>query len=128
MREAAGAFVGMHDFASFTDDDPGEKSTRVLDRLEIAEAGELDADPRRGSHFLWKMVRRMVGVLAAVGRGELKPADAAGLLDESTRRQPDAAGPDGARRGPLPRGGALQGDPARTDRPVVHIDEPVRSE
>ena len=37
----------------------------------------------QGSHFLWKMVRRMVGVLAAVGRGELKPADAARLLDET---------------------------------------------
>ena len=28
MREAAGAFVGMHDFRSFTDSDPDE----VLDR------------------------------------------------------------------------------------------------
>jgi len=29
---------------------------------------------------LWKMVRRMVGVLAAVGRGDLKPSDAGRLL------------------------------------------------
>ncbi len=32
----------------------------------------------RGSHFLWKMVRRLVGVLAAVGRGDLRPRDAVG--------------------------------------------------
>jgi tRNA U38,U39,U40 pseudouridine synthase TruA len=37
------------------------------------------------------MVRRMVGVLAAVGRGELKPADAARLLhDERSAVTPAA--------------------------------------
>ena len=36
----------------------------------------------QGSHFLWKMVRRMIGVLAAVGRKELKPSEAARLLHE----------------------------------------------
>ena len=35
-----------------------------------------------GSHFLWRMVRRMAGVLVAVGRGDLSAAAAAGLLDE----------------------------------------------
>ena len=74
MREAARAFVGMKDFQGFTDDDPAEKSTLVLvDALEIVEAGPLVIIRIQGSHFLWKMVRRLVGVLAAVGRGELKP-------------------------------------------------------
>jgi tRNA pseudouridine38-40 synthase len=27
----------------------------------------------RGSHFIWKLVRRIVGVLAEVGRGTLSP-------------------------------------------------------
>ena len=77
MREAASLFVGMKDFQGFTDDDPAEKSTKVLiDRLEIAEAGALVLIRIQGSHFLWKMVRRIVGVLAAVGRGELKARDA----------------------------------------------------
>ena len=35
-----------------------------------------------GSHFLWKMVRRMVGVLAEVGRGGLTSADAERFLRE----------------------------------------------
>ena len=83
MREAAAAFRGLKDFASFTDDDPADKSTRVLiENLEIAEAGALILVRIQGSHFLWKMVRRIVGVLAAVGRGELQPADAAGFLDD----------------------------------------------
>ena len=77
MRDAAALFVGMKDFQGFTDDDPAEKSTLVLvDGIEIAETGALILIRIRGSHFLWKMVRRIVGVLAAVGRGELRPRDA----------------------------------------------------
>jgi tRNA pseudouridine38-40 synthase len=77
MRETAAQLVGLQDFHGFTDDDPEEKSTLVLvDAIEIVEAGALVLIRIRGSHFLWKMVRRVVGVLAAVGRGELKPADA----------------------------------------------------
>lgn len=77
MREAAALFEGMKDFRGFTDDDPSEKSTVVLvDGIEIAESGSLVLIRVRGSHFLWKMVRRIVGVLAAVGRGDLSPRDA----------------------------------------------------
>ena len=83
MRDAAAAFVGLQDFAAFTDDDAAEKSTRVLvDRLEIVESGALVLIRIQGSHFLWKMVRRIVGVLVAVGRGELPPEEAASFLDE----------------------------------------------
>jgi tRNA pseudouridine38-40 synthase len=77
MRESAATFVGMRDFRGFTDDDPAAKSTVVLlDRLEIAETDALVLIRIHGSHFIWKMVRRIIGVLAAVGRGELTPAAA----------------------------------------------------
>jgi tRNA pseudouridine38-40 synthase len=86
MRAAARAFSGIGDYAAFSDDDPGEKSTKVLlEEVEIAEAGALVLIRVRGSHFLWKMVRRMVGVLAAVGRGDLTPEQAAELLDPAAR-------------------------------------------
>jgi tRNA pseudouridine38-40 synthase len=86
MRAAAHEFVGMKDFRAFTDDEPEEKSTRVLvESIDIAESGALILIRVRGSHFIWKMVRRMVGVLAAAGRKELQPSDAGRLLagDES---------------------------------------------
>jgi tRNA pseudouridine38-40 synthase len=87
MRETASGFVGMKNFESFTADDPGDKSTLVLvDAVEIAEEDALLLIRVTGSHFLWKMVRRMVGVLAAVGRGDLSPADARGFLDEPAVR------------------------------------------
>ena len=83
MREAAAQFVGFHDFQSFSDDDPEEKSTQVLvDALDIYEDGDLILVHIEGSHFIWKMVRRLVGVLVEVGRGGLTAESAAAMLRE----------------------------------------------
>jgi tRNA pseudouridine38-40 synthase len=83
MREAAARFVGLHDFQSFSDDDPEEKSTQVLvDALDIYEDGDLILIHIEGSHFIWKMVRRLVGVLVEVGRGGLTVESAAAMLVE----------------------------------------------
>jgi tRNA pseudouridine38-40 synthase len=72
MREAAGSFEGMQDFRSFSAGDPEASSTRVMiEKIELLEAGALVLVRIRGSHFIWKMVRRIVGVLAEVGRGQL---------------------------------------------------------
>jgi tRNA pseudouridine38-40 synthase len=82
MRGAAAPFVGMQNFEAFTADDPDEKSTKVLvDAVDIEAHGALLLIRVRGSHFLWKMVRRMVGVLAAVGRGDIDGRQAGSLLD-----------------------------------------------
>jgi tRNA pseudouridine38-40 synthase len=81
MREAAAAFTGLKDFRAFSDDDPEEKSTKVLlEEVTLAEHEALILVRVVGSHFLWKMVRRMVGVLGAVGTGELAAADVPRLL------------------------------------------------
>jgi tRNA pseudouridine38-40 synthase len=83
MRDAAQAYVGFHDFRSFTDDDPDQKSTQVqLNGLELFEDEDLLVIHMEGSHFLWKMVRRIVGVLVEVGRGGMARADAVRLLVE----------------------------------------------
>jgi tRNA pseudouridine38-40 synthase len=81
MRDAATAFVGLKDFREFTDDDPEEKSTKVkVEAVTIVEDGALILMRVVGSHFLWKMVRRLAGVLVEVGRGQLPPGDVAPLL------------------------------------------------
>jgi tRNA pseudouridine38-40 synthase len=126
MRQAAAAFVGMKNFESFTADDPDEKSTLVLvDGVEITEAGALILIRIQGSHFLWKMVRRMVGVLAAIGRGELRPADAGRLLqDQSAGAAPAALAAPAA--GLFLEAVMYKGDPGPGPiRPVVNIDWPV---
>jgi tRNA pseudouridine38-40 synthase len=81
MARAGRLFEGLHDFQSFTDQDPAEGSTRVkVTSVEVREEGALVLVRIVGSHFLWKMVRRMVGVLAEVGRGDYDDDDVQALL------------------------------------------------
>jgi tRNA pseudouridine38-40 synthase len=76
MEKAAKQFKGMHDFSSFSDQDPKEKSTKVLiEDIQLKKEGDIILIRLVGSHFLWKMVRRMVGVLVEIGRGKLSEAD-----------------------------------------------------
>ena len=44
----------------------------LVEDVALAEAGELVLVRVAGSHFIWKMVRRMVGVLVEVGIGRLE--------------------------------------------------------
>jgi len=82
MRAAARSFVGFHDFRAFSDDDPAEKSTEVLvDAFDIHEDEDLVVFHIEGSHFIWKMVRRIVGALVEVGRGRVAPEKVAALFD-----------------------------------------------
>lgn len=81
MRDAAAAFTGMHDFRAFSDDDPDEKSTKVLvESLTIEEEGSLLLVRISGSHFIWKMVRRVVGILVEAGQGRLTRKDIERML------------------------------------------------
>ena len=81
MQDAASRFVGFHDFKSFSDADPREGSTEVLlETLDVRDEGDLIVFRVDGSHFIWKLVRRLVGVIVEVGRGSLTPDGAAALL------------------------------------------------
>jgi len=102
MRSAASAFVGMKDFKSFAEADANEagelsRSTLVLvERLDILEEGALVLVAIEGSHFLWKMVRRIVGVLVEIGRGGLEAGVAAEMLrDDSSMPAKLTAPPSG---------------------------------
>ena len=87
MAEAAARFSGRHDFRSFSDDDPEDKSTAVVvEEVAVGEDGDLILIRVIGLHFLWKMVRRMVGVIVEIGRGGLSVA----AVDEFLRT-PSAA-------------------------------------
>ncbi len=73
MQQAAELFVGMKDFRSFSNEKGSEKSTIVeVKHLQVHAKGDFIVVHIIGSHFLWKMVRRVVGILAEVGRGKLR--------------------------------------------------------
>ena len=90
MRTAGQAFVGMRDFGSFAEkedtkknagQDTEPKSTLVLiERIDVIDEGGLVLVVIEGSHFLWKMVRRIVGVLVEIGKGALDAGAGATLL------------------------------------------------
>jgi tRNA pseudouridine38-40 synthase len=85
MRQAAALLEGMHDFRSFTDEDPATGSTLVkVERIELHESGDLLLIRVEGSHFLWKMVRRLIGVLVEAGRGRLQLGEVARFLQEKS--------------------------------------------
>ena len=81
MRDAARTLVGMQDFAKFAEREDGPEEARstlvLVERLEIAEEDALVLVMIEGSHFLWKMVRRIVGALVEAGCGRPMPADPA---------------------------------------------------
>jgi tRNA pseudouridine38-40 synthase len=94
MRAAAALFVGMRDFKSFAAEDAGDRrrprgaesegrpsSLVLVEHLEVGTDGDLVLIAIEGSHFLWKMVRRIVGVLVEVGRGGLGVDDVSALFE-----------------------------------------------
>jgi tRNA pseudouridine38-40 synthase len=98
LRQATRSFIGLRDFKSFAagaagdareSDEDSEGGARastlvMLERLDIVEQGSLLLIVVEGSHFLWKMVRRIVGVLVEIGRGDLDAAAAAALISGSS--------------------------------------------
>jgi len=125
MRDAAQAFVGMRDFRSFAasdarDEDEAPPSTVVLvEQLDIIEDGDLVLVSIQGSHFLWKMVRRMVGVLVEIGKGAMQPdAIRTILTGGSTAPARLTAPPSGLFLETVFYDGDVQGTPPRAATPL----------
>lgn len=73
MAHAAAMIIGKHNFASFCEAEEGKRQSTLVSvaHSEIFADRELICFRIGASHFLWKMVRRIVGMLAEVGRGNL---------------------------------------------------------
>lgn len=74
MTRVVARLPGRHDFSEYREkeEDPGSAIVEVT-KAELCAHGELILFRIGASHFLWKMVRRLVGVLVEVGRGALAP-------------------------------------------------------
>ncbi len=86
MARAAELFEGRHDFSSFCENPAGQGSTAVVvESCRVTEEDGRILVRIRASHFLWKMVRRIVGTLTQIGRGELSVDDVPRLLGKPSR-------------------------------------------
>jgi tRNA pseudouridine38-40 synthase len=88
MSRAAATLAGRHDFSTFADKRLKEDESRivVVERCELARVDDLILFRIEASHFLWKMVRKLVSYLAEVGRGNA----AADVLARKEAWQPTA--------------------------------------
>jgi len=84
MARAASLLIGEHDFVCFRAADrskPDESTIVVVENAEIETEEDIISFRIEGSHFLWRMVRRVVGALVKVGKGELSEQDFGKLVN-----------------------------------------------
>jgi tRNA pseudouridine38-40 synthase len=95
MQRAAGTIAGRHDFGAFTDKRLAADESRivVVERCEAARAGDLILVRIAASHFLWKMVRKLVSFLVEIGRGN--ETDIASRLKRNAEPYAPTAPPSG---------------------------------
>jgi tRNA pseudouridine38-40 synthase len=94
MTRAAEKLRGRHDFSCFRAVDPSkpEESPIVVVHAATVERDDpLLLIRLEASHFLWRMVRRIVGVLVKLGRGELTEQDFDRLLAAQSDPRLDVA-------------------------------------
>lgn len=90
MNRAAAQLIGEHDFAAFGQPTAGESTVRNMLRAEVAASDVHISIDLQASGFLYRMVRRIVGTLVQVGRGEMDEVKFAEILAAA---DPDRAGP-----------------------------------
>jgi tRNA pseudouridine38-40 synthase len=97
MARAARDAVGRHDFSAFADRraPEGESKIVVVESCAVGEAGDLILVRMAASHFLWKMVRKVVALLVEVGRGRERPAALRDRLQRGAEPLEPAAPPSG---------------------------------
>lgn len=97
MSAAATSFAGRHDFSAFTDKRLAGDESRivVVDRCDLVPAGDLILFRIEASHFLWKMVRKLVSFLAEAGRGTADAKEAAARLHAKAEPWQPTAPPSG---------------------------------
>ena len=83
MARAAESIVGRNDFAAFSERDTkrdGQSTIVSVESAEVMTDEHLILFRITASHFLWKMVRRLVGSLVEVGRGNVTVENFAQLI------------------------------------------------
>ena len=87
IERAAQALLGTHDFSAFANQ--GEKGICTLSSIYL----EQDRFYIRGTRFLYKMVRNLVGTLLYIGLGKILPSAMAEILASHDRKKSGLTAP-----------------------------------
>lgn len=86
MKEASLLLIGKRDFSALANE-RYEDPIRTLMRIEICPQNENRFRIEvKGDRFLYKMVRNLVGMLVAVGRGKISVQEIPDILESRDRR------------------------------------------
>lgn len=89
MQEAASVLLGEHDFATFCNQKKNENYSHTTRHLTQLDLISLEGSRMRfeitGNHFLYKMVRNLVGTLAYVGCGKIRVDELLPILISKNR-------------------------------------------
>jgi tRNA pseudouridine38-40 synthase len=97
MAEATPVLCGEHDFSAFRSSEcQAHSPIRRLERLSVTRQGEWITIEATANAFLHHMMRNIVGLLIAIGRGEQPPSWSREVLEGRDRRlSAPTARPDG---------------------------------
>ena len=133
MHAAAQHFIGEHDFASFARPGHGRAhTTRTVYHADVTRRGPRIVIGVEGRGFLWNQVRIMVGTLAHVGIGRIKPEEIVQIREAKDR---EAAGPTAPSHGLYlqwirsrvePPDGGAAGEGASIGAPRLTVNADVR--
>ena len=103
MAKAARLLEGEHDFTSFAGSDPARRDRNGSSEANVRRIFQSSLMVRkelplvvyevRGSGFLYRMVRNVVGTLLEIGSGKLLPEDILAILKARDRRKAGATAP-----------------------------------
>lgn len=85
MSEAAGVFVGEHDFTSFCRSVAGKSNVRRVEESRIERKGEVVVYWVKANAFCHQMVRSLVGHIYDIGRGFASPEQVAEVISSRDR-------------------------------------------
>ena len=94
MQQAASLLMGRHDFVCFRAADasrPDESTIVEVEQAVIEMEEDMIQIRIEASHFLWRMVRRIIGVLVKVGKGEVTIEGFRRLIDGHCEPKLDVA-------------------------------------
>jgi len=94
MSRSAETLIGRHSFIAFRAEDksrPEESPIVVVEDAGVETEGDLIIFRITASHFVWRMVRRVVGALVKLGQGEITADDFSRLLEGKADAKLDVA-------------------------------------